>query len=64
MTRRYDYAIFDGDRLVTNALLTVAEARRMELDGMRCLRVRDTAGEGLPAFRGKRSVRRKRVWER
>lgn len=49
---RYDYAIFDQDTLVTNALLTPQEAAAMELDGLRCVRVRDTIGEGLPAFRG------------
>jgi len=49
---RFDYAIFDQDQLVTNALLTEDEAARMEADGLRCVRVRDTVGETLPAFRG------------
>jgi len=49
---RFDYAIFDKDQLVTKALLTPDAAARMEADGLRCVRVRDTVGEGLPAFRG------------
>ncbi len=55
---RYDYAVFRDDRLVTNALLTEEEAERMEREGYRCIRVRDTVGEGLPVFRGRRSVKR------
>lgn len=52
MTRRYDFAIFEADEYVTNALLTLKEAAAMERDGFRCLRVRDAPGESLPAFRG------------
>lgn len=55
---RYDYAVFQGDRFVTNAMLTEEQAARMERDGYRCLRVTDTIGEGLPAFRGGRNVAR------
>lgn len=58
VTRRFDYAIFEGDEFVTNALLTVTEVQAMERDGYRCLRVRDTLGETLPAFRSRRSVAR------
>ena len=49
---RYDYAIFDQDQLVTNALLTPQEVERMEADRLRCVRVRDEPGQTLPAFRG------------
>ena len=65
---RYDYAVFDGDRFVTNALLTPEEVERMESDGARCVRVDDKAGWGVPAFRGRRYVTgqppfRKRWWQ-
>lgn len=55
---RYDYAVFRDDVFVTNAMLTEADVAEMERDGYRCLRVRDTVGEGLPAFRGRRNVAR------
>lgn len=69
---RYDYAIFESDEFVTNALLTPQEVERMERDGYRCVRVRDTVGEGLPAFRGgisrsgyvSRKVSRRDRWDR
>lgn len=57
MAPRYDYAVFTADEFVTNALLTISEAESMELDGFRCLRVRDTPGEGLPRFRHRSYVR-------
>lgn len=56
---RFDYAVFRDDRFVTNALLTPEQVERMEREGYRCIRVRDTVGEGLPAFRGRRNVARK-----
>ena len=53
---RYDYAIFTDDEYVTNALLTPGEVEGMEAEGFRCVRVRDTVAENLPAFRAKRGV--------
>jgi hypothetical protein len=65
---RFDYAIFDQDQLITNALLTPQEVEAMERDGLRCVRVRDEPGEGLPRFRGRSSVIREapfaRRWRR
>lgn len=58
VTRRYDYAVFSDDKLVTNAWLTTKEAKMLELSGFRCLQVRDTAGENLPRFRGHNYVTR------
>lgn len=59
--KRYDYAIFTGDdAFVTNAMLSVKQAREMESQGYRVVRVRDTVWENLPAFRGRRSVRYER----
>lgn len=55
---RFDYAVFlEDDSFLTNALLSVEQVAEMEARGYRCVRVRDTVGEGLPAFRGRRSVR-------
>jgi hypothetical protein len=63
--KRYDYAVFlEDDTFLTNALLSVKQVAEMEARGYRVVLVRDTLGEGLPAFRGRRSVRRKRLWER
>ena len=58
--RRYDYAIFTGDRYSHNAMLTREEAERIEAGGLRCLDVEATMDPSLPRFRGSRYVTKRR----
>ena len=55
---RYDYAIFDGDRYLNNAMLTRDEAARMERDGLRCVDVEASMDRSLPRFPDRVIVRR------
>jgi hypothetical protein len=56
---RYDYAIFNGDRYLTNAMLTRKEAREHEDQGLRCIDVVRSMDPTLPRFRGRRYVRQR-----
>lgn len=62
--KRYDYAVFDGEEFVTNALLSVKQAASMEARGYRCVRVSDRPWENLPRFRGRSYVRSERPFSR
>jgi hypothetical protein len=53
---RYDYAVFQGDRYVRNAMLTRAEAREFEEQGMRCIDTARTMDPAIPRFRVPRYV--------
>ena len=65
---RYDYAIFDGDRFLNNAMLTREEAARMERDGLRCVDVEASMDRSLPRFPDRSYVRSsppfRRGWRR
>jgi hypothetical protein len=57
---RYDYAVFLDDQHLRNAMLTRAEARRLEAEGYRCIDVAASMDRGLPRFPDRRYVRRDR----
>jgi hypothetical protein len=63
---RYDYAVFQGDRYVHNAMLTRTEARALEEQGMRCVDTARTMDPAIPRFRTRRYVgprRPRRGWQ-